>query len=245
MICSQRETKKRGVGGMYFFYICVFLFLIIMVVLLVVSCQKIETDSRIKGSDGEAKKRVCLDVDNIMQKPSLPNGCEAVSLAIALNYVGYSVDPLTLYDEYMPKSPYKNGDPWISYIGDAKNKGLGCYAPCVVITGNAYLDSIRSSKDVHNVSYGSFSYYKSLIDEGVPVIMWGTIGMNRNASVCWSGNVNGKRVMWHTYSHCLVLIGYTDDTYIFCDPLVGITEYDKISVEHSFEINFEQACIIR
>lgn len=75
--------------------------------------------------------------------------------------------------------------------------------------------------------------------------MWGTVDMNANSSVCWEATINGKYVKWHKYSHCLVLIGYTDNTYIFCDPLRGTVEYTKSSVEASFLINYKQACIIK
>lgn len=188
--------------------------------------------------------RVCLNVTNLMQKPSLPNGCEVVSLGIALRYNGFSVDPVTLYDNFMPKSPYKNGDPWTTYVGDAKGRGYGCYAPCVVETGNAYLDSVGSPMRVTDVSGNSMSYYESLIDRGIPVILWCTVGMNRNPKICWEATVNGKNVNWHSSSHCMVLIGYTDDNYIFCDPLNGIKEYSKSSTETSFAINYRQACIV-
>lgn len=188
--------------------------------------------------------RVCLNVTNLMQKPALPNGCEVVSLGIALRYNGFSVDPVTLYDNFMPKSPYKNGDPWTTYVGDAKGRGYGCYAPCVVETGNAYLDSVGSSVRVTDVSSNGMSYYESLIDRGIPVILWCTVGMNKNPRICWEATVNGKNVNWHSSSHCMVLIGYTDDNYIFCDPLNGIKEYSKSATETSFAINYRQACIV-
>lgn len=189
--------------------------------------------------------RVCLNVTNIMQNPSLPNGCEVVSLAIALKYAGYNINPEALYDKFMPKSPYKNGDPWTHYVGNAKGKGFGCYAPCVVTTGNAYLSSVGSLKTVIDVSGKSFSYYESLIDNGIPVIMWGTIEMNGNSKVCWEARICKKKVKWHSYSHCMVLIGYTDDNYIFCDPLKGVVEYTKKAVSTSFSINYKQACIVK
>ncbi len=188
---------------------------------------------------------VCLDVQNILQKPALPNGCEVVSLAIALNYSGCYADPLWLFENYMPHAEYNSlADPWITYIGDPTGKGLGCYSPCVVTTGNAYLTYIGSSLRVKNVSSQNLSYYESCIDRSVPVIMWGTVNMNGNSKIYRSWYSNGRTVVWHNYSHCLVMIGYTDDTYIFCDPLCGITEYDKSAVEKSFDINFRQACII-
>lgn len=55
----------------------------------------------VKFSSSE-KKQVFL-----MQKPVLSNECEAVSLAIVLKYAGFSVDPVTLYDQFVPKFPFK------------------------------------------------------------------------------------------------------------------------------------------
>lgn len=189
-------------------------------------------------------KEACLPVNNILQYPHLPNGCEIVSLAIVLQYYGYEVDPVTLYENYMPKSSLWNGDPWTTYVGNAKGNGLGCYAPCIVTTGNAYLKDAGSSNQVMDVSDRTFSYYKTLINTGHPVIIWGLVDMNMNSKACWEATIHEKQVIWHSYSHCLVLIGYTNDTYIFCDPLKGITEYSKDAVERSFEINYKQACII-
>ncbi len=188
--------------------------------------------------------RVKLNVSNIMQLPMLPNGCEIVSLAIALKYAGYSIDPLVLYENYMPKTPLKEGDPWTHYMGDATGLGYGCYAPCVVETGNTYLQEKDSTKAVYDVSGQETAIYEKYIDEGIPVIFWGLIQMNGEEKLAWAGYANGRYVDWHCFSHCLVLIGYTDHTYIFCDPLRGVVEYPKEDVEKSFKINHRQACII-
>jgi len=189
-------------------------------------------------------RELTLDVENILQMPELPNGCEVVSLAIVLNYLGYDVDSLWLFENYMAKSPYAEGDPWTTYIGDPTGKGLGCYAPCVVNTGNYYLSDQGSDLTVTDVSYKDMSEYVEYIKKGVPVIMWGLIDMNGNGRICWERTINGKKVDWHNYSHCLVMVGFTEESYVFCDPMRGIVEYDKEDVEKSFLINYEQACII-
>ena len=188
---------------------------------------------------------VQLDVENILQLPDLPNGCEAASLAIALTYAGYSVTPLDIYYNYMPQTPYRAGNPWTSYVGDATGLGYGCYAPCVVSTGNDFLSQFETDLQVVDVSGKALEEYKQYIDKGIPVIMWGLIDMNCNDRLAWSAYIKGKYVDWHSYSHCLVLIGYTDYGYIFCDPLVGVEEYDTILVDESFKINYRQACVIQ
>ncbi len=189
--------------------------------------------------------KVKLNVSNIMQLPMLPNGCEVVSLAIALKYAGYSIDPVELYYDYMPKTPLQEGDPWTHYMGDATGLGYGCYAPCVVETGNFYLQEKGSTKAVYDVSGQETAEYEKYIDDGIPVIFWGLIQMNGEEKLAWAGYANGRYVDWHSFSHCLVLIGYTDHTYIFCDPLRGVVEYPREDVVKSFEINYRQACIIK
>ena len=191
--------------------------------------------------------RVCIDVPCMYQKPALPNGCEVVSLSMALSYNGYSISPTDLFENFMEKSPYRNGDPWTTYVGNpyVKGEGYGCFAPCVVETGNKYLSSVGASKRAYDVSGKGLPYYESLIDQGIPVMLWGTTKMSGRNRVCWEAEINGKSVSWLSASHCLLLIGYTDYNYIFCDPLEGVVEYDKAAVEKSYNLNFRQACIVK
>lgn len=188
---------------------------------------------------------VRLDVLNIMQMPSLPNGCEVVSLAIALGYEGYQIPPTKLFDDYMPhRYGFKITDFWNCYIGDPRTKGCGCYAPCVVTTANAFLESRNSTMRGHNVSGSSLAKLESYLDRDIPVIIWGTMGMRGQYSEVAKGYVDGEWVYWNLYSHCMVMIGYNEDVYIFCDPLRGIVEYDKEDVEKSYNIAYRQACVI-
>jgi len=188
---------------------------------------------------------VRLRVENILQKPDLPNGCEVVSLAIVLNYYGYDISPMELYDGFMPKSPYDTGDPWESFVGDATDRGVGCYSPCLTFTGNSYLSSVSSELSARDVSGESFEYYKELVRSGVPVIIWGMKDMVPDTRVYYENTVNGNFVQWYKKSHCMVLIGFTEDTYIFCDPLRGIREYSAAAVERCFDINYRQACAVK
>lgn len=189
--------------------------------------------------------RTRLNIQNILQKPLLPNGCEVVSLSIVLNHLGYSIEPIDLYYEFMPRSDIYDGNPMYTYLGDATDDGLGCYAPCVVETGNNFLKEKKGSHRVYDVSGKDLSEYKKYINDGIPVIMWGLINMNGNDSLVLNSYYMGEKVVWHSHSHCLVLIGYTEHGYVFCDPIEGVIEYPNEAVEKSFEINFRQACIVK
>ncbi len=205
-----------------------------------------ETNSTANNEIGndDPPKNFCLGVKNILQKPKLPNGCEVVSLAIVLNYFGYNIDPVTLYYDHMPNSNYWSGNPWTTYVGEATGLGLGCYAPCVKITGDDYLKSVEAEHYVRDVSNKNFEEYEQFLLEGKPVIMWGFLNMRWNPHVAWGSWIDGKKIIWYSYSHCLVLIGYTEDEYIFCDPLEGVVHYNKNDVLDCFTTNFKQACIL-
>ena len=192
-----------------------------------------------------SKPSAKIDVKNILQNPELPNGCEVVSLAIVLKHYGYNINPVELFKKFMPKTSSLNGDPWTTYIGDARDYGFGCLAPCVEKTGNDYLASVNSDKKIYDVSNMPISTYEHYIDSGIPVIMWGLIDMNENKTIAAHFYNREKYTIWYSYSHCLVLIGYTNDKYIFCDPLYGIVEFDKAKVERCFTTNYSKACIMK
>ena len=185
-----------------------------------------------------------LDIDCIMQYPELPNGCEVVSLAMALGHVGMSVDPTYLYDNFMPKDENFKMDFFNTYVGDAKDIGCGCFAPCVVKTANAYLRDMGSYKRAYDVSGEPLSELEKYIERKTPVILWGTLSMQGKFEACAWSYINGEKVEWNLYSHCMLMIGFTDDTYIFCDPLRGVVEYDKLDVERSYRLARKMACVV-
>lgn len=59
-----------------------------------------------------------LNVENILQTPELPNGCEITSAAIVLNYLGFDIDKVTLAENYLPMHiPYWEADPEVEFMG--------------------------------------------------------------------------------------------------------------------------------
>ena len=57
---------------------------------------------------------------------------------------------------------------------------------------------------------------------------------------------NGKLIQWIAPEHCLLLVGYDDEHYIFNDPLKSkpFTYYKKAAVEQAYAGLFSQAVII-
>lgn len=192
-------------------------------------------------------ERTVLDVECILQMPEFPNGCEVVSLTIVLNFLGYSVTTNELVDNFLPRGVFSTygDDPFYYYLGDPRNLGVGCYAPCIVNTADNYFDSINEFRAVTDISGRSFEDYKEFLNEGTPIIFWGTTYMDRNSEIFGTVYVDEKEIIWRSHSHCFVMIGYTDTTYIFCDPLRGVIEYPKEDVEESHALVYEQACVIQ
>lgn len=199
------------------------------------------------GTDYKSDKRAYINMKCKLQMPDFPNGCEVVSLTMVLNYLGYDVTTDALIDQHLPRGVYSaNGDnPFYKYLGDPRSLGVGCYAPCIVNCANNYLTSIGEFASVSDISGRGFEAYKKFVSEGVPVIFWGTTYMDCDPEVFGTVNTANGEVIWRNHSHCFVMIGYTETSYVFCDPLRGIVEYPKRDVEESHDLVYEQACIIQ
>lgn len=165
---------------------------------------------------------VSLDVENIMQKPELPNGCEVTSLAIVLNYAGYEVDKCTLSDKYLPKVNTLNANPDEYYLREPRTNGFYCFAKPLIKCTEKYAAAKEVEITTVNLTGEDVSAIYKTIDEGHPVVVWGTL--------IWA--TPGKYDSGLYYNlHCLVLSGYTDKTVTIQDPLYGETTISRFRFE--------------
>ena len=83
------------------------------------------------------------------------------------------------------------------------------------------------------------------VDKNTPVIVWGTQDCRPgHYSVTW--NVNGEDLSWFRPEHCMVLVGYDNQSVSVADPLYGdIRSYDKATFESRYNSLFRQAIIIQ
>ena len=195
----------------------------------------------------EPPRSVRLDVKCIYQRPELPNGCEVTSLTIVLNYLGYSVSKGTMSDRYLPKGSIGRTSPYQAFIGNPRNRNSWyCYSPVIVRCANSYLGSVKAKKKAVDLTGSSFETLYQELEQGRPVIIWGTLGMgNPHCISPW--RVNGVRYERYVNLHCLVLTGYDKDkdlAYI-ADPLRGNTTYKLSVVKRRYEQLHSQAVVIR
>lgn len=179
----------------------------------------------------------------ITQNGKYPTGCESVSAVMALNYVRNPITVDSFIDNYLEKSG-TIFDPDISFGGNPRGSGYGCYAPVIkkaldkILPGTGY-----SAKVLNDVSLSTLC--SRYIDNDIPVIVWATMNMSMPyISRTWT--YYGKTIRWVAPEHCLLLVGYDDDNYIFNDPLKwsSPTYYSKSSVANAYKGLFSQAVVI-
>lgn len=184
-----------------------------------------------------------IDVPFISQKPKFPNGCEAVSAVMALNYIGVDITPSDFITSYldMGNHPHIKGGKWYAcdpreqFPGDPRlSTGWGCYPEVI----KKAIDSMDNSDvEVTVLKDTSLSTLCSeYIDNGIPVVFWGTIDMQQPKTwMTWTIENTDRTHTWISPFHCLLLVGYNRNGYYFNDPWrKKQTFYPKEAVETAY-----------
>ncbi len=207
---------------------------------------RIYEEASIVDSKGTAGKSKIIDVPFISQVGAYPTGCESVSTVMALNYAGDNITVDKFIDTYLPKGSANSFDPNICFGGDPRSStGMGCYAP--VIEAAAANATAGKRITVTRLENKSLSYLCSnYIDKGVPVVIWATSGDMATAYVGKSMTYEGRKIQWIAPEHCLLLVGYDENNYIFNDPLKSKanTYYSRNATENAYYALGAQAVAI-
>ena len=165
-------------------------------------------------------------------------------MTTVLNYLGYNVDKLTMADYYLDKGKMGEVSPYKAFVGNPRDEdSCGAFAPVLVNSATKYLKSQRSYMNVYNITGAEYNELLDYVDDGHPVLVWETMYMKEPYESC-TWNIDGESIMWLSREHAMVLIGYTQSTYIMADPLRGICEYDKELVETRYKSMGKQAIVI-
>ena len=190
----------------------------------------------------EISRSAYIDADYILQNPELPTGCEATSLTMLLNYIGFDVSKLTIADEYLPNGEYRKSDFHKVFVGNPRNRqAYGCTAEVIVKTAEKYLDDYDTERRwrVQNISGCQTEVLYSAVENQMPVVVWASIDMGEIIEdyVTWTDEETGDEISWYGGEHCLLLTGYDMDNGLvyFNDPLRGKTSYDMETFEKRFE----------
>ncbi|MBR4073328.1 MAG: C39 family peptidase [Clostridia bacterium] len=194
-----------------------------------------------KGTQGVSK---IIDAPFISQVSKYPTGCESVSAVMAMNYLGLDISVDNFIDKHLEMGPAANFDPNLCFGGNPRtSSGMGCYAPVIE---KAAKSAAKGFGIAVTRTEGSTiaSLCKNYIDKNIPVILWATQGMQtpRNGVKI---TYNGKTIQWIAPEHCLLLVGYNENNYIFNDPLKSKNySYSRNAVENAYYGLGAQAVIL-
>lgn len=205
----------------------------------------VEPTNPVDGAAGAVSSAtVSLEVASLYQNPELPTGCESVALADLLLFWGFDLEKTTIADYWLPTSDF---DFVNSFLGNPyDSNGNACMAPCIVKTANAYLAAQDSSLMASDLTGASLATLLEELDEGKPVIVWSTIGLEDAGTPYASQWSSGVLYNLYANSHCVVLSGYDIEqgTLTVADPLEGISVYDMGLFAQRFEQLGSQAVVI-
>lgn len=193
-----------------------------------------------------------LDVPYISQD-DYPTGCESVSAVMLLQYWGLNIDVDTFIDDYLDCGQFTwqgetriGPSPHDRFVGNPRSENsYGCYAPVIerAVTGLLPEDYAVVNRTGSVLPALAQRY----LDRQIPVLIWATIDMKETyVSASWVNEKDGSTVQWLVNEHCLVLVGYDDESYYCNDPNRngGVTRYSRELLESRFKSMGSQALAI-
>ncbi|WP_019007665.1 C39 family peptidase [Cohnella laeviribosi] len=199
-----------------------------------------------------SKSAAMLDAPIIKQNPELYNGCELTSLTMLLQYYGISKSKMDLIPEMKKDTTpiqfdeHGNitywGNPNLGFVGDitGKQKGYSIYHTALLDLLKSY---IPTGVDLTGTS---FDKLERQISDGIPVVVWTTIGYTEPKQwVVWDSPLGPIRATFSV--HSVLLVGF-DKQYVYVnDPLTGVKgqKVDKLQFIKSWETMGKQALSYR
>lgn len=197
-----------------------------------------------RGLQSPTEKKL-LDIPYLSQEGILPNGCEAVSATMLLQYNGFSISPLDFVDQYLDMQEVRirwgcrfGPNPSEAYAGDPRSEkgGFGCFSPVIVRALEKAVGGAMQVKSVGGQSLSDIAH--TYIDQGIPVAVWVTNGMKPLSTMYqWQSYDRDETYLYPAAEHCMVLVGYDADGYYLADPYQsnGVVHYQKDVVESRYE----------
>lgn len=199
---------------------------------------------------------VYIDMENILQNPELPVGCEITSLTMLLRFYGFDAEKTDMAKNYLPISWGNNQtidgklyrDSFFDYfIGDPFSRGYGCFSPAIEKAANKYISENGGGYTVKNISGCHPDLLYEYLIAGTPVLCWATDGMiEPEYYESWYDNATGEKLDWYLNEHCFILAGFNiaNSTVTLNDPMKGIIDYNIDKFEVRFKQMYSQAIVL-
>ncbi|MBQ9990052.1 MAG: C39 family peptidase [Lachnospiraceae bacterium] len=191
-----------------------------------------------------------INVPYINQSPAYPTGCESVSAVMLLNFLGCDITVDEFIANHLKRDDFvhKEGkiygpDPNQVFCGSPYDEdSFGCYAPVIV---KALESALKDSYEVTNETGTPVEkLLTEYIDRGMPVIFWACINMREPViGPSWWLKETGEEFTWISNEHCMLLVGYDEESYYFNDPYEnnGCIAYPRALVEDRHRAQYEMA----
>ena len=209
----------------------------------------LETSCTVKVVDKEDAASL-ENFNTICQFPELPTGCEVTAATMALRYLGFDIGKCELADLYLPYTFNFTGDVRYNFLGHPRDaKSAGCYAPCIEITLNNYLEDKNLSDKwvVENITDSSPEVLYDYVSKGIPVIVWVSSSFKEPYVNYWCIGDDGTAIPWMFPEHCAVLVGFDKEkgTVDIADSEYGVTCVRSMAdFEKIYDMMMKQAIVI-
>lgn len=190
---------------------------------------------------------------HICQMMKYPTGCESVAAVSLMQFYGVDITVEEFIDNHLPTAdyPYYDGDimygesPWDVFIGEPySDSGYGCYSTVIVRAMKSAISQDYEISALYNLPMSALC--SEYIDKGQPVMIWATMEMQEPAEGRSWILPDGETFTFIRPEHALVLIGYDDNNYYFCDPRAEetVVSYPKSDCETAYNALYSQAIIM-
>lgn len=207
-----------------------------------------------ESTQSEEKPVLIEDFPHIYQMLKYPTGCESVAAVSLMQFYGVDITVDDFIDFHLPTAdyPYYEDDimygesPWDVFIGEPySDSGYGCYSTVIVRAMKSALPQNYEISAIYNVPMTALC--SEYIDKGQPVMIWATMDMREPYEGKSWLLPNGETFTFISPEHALVLIGYDDKSYYFCNPQSeeAVVSYPKAACEIAYDALYSQAVIMK
>lgn len=191
-------------------------------------------------------------------------GCETYACTMMLKGLGYDIDEYKFVENYLITSSFSYDEAGNMYGPDMNSAfagdiftGAGIFCPAMAKSMNKYLETVKNdNRRAYPIKGETLARLcQEYIDKDIPVMTWVTTYMEESYErLSWivdyvDENAEckvGDTTAWRQNEHCMVLIGYTDKEYIFCDSVAGkVVAHDKQLAETRFKEIGNQAVVVK
>ncbi len=255
------ENKLARIG----FVSLILIIIIWTIVSAVGNNKKIETTSNIETTVAPTTQATAYQIKGVPVIPQndLTAACETYACTMLLQSYGFDIDEYQFVDNYLITKPVYYGadgnlygpDMNSAYAGDVYT-GYGINAHGMAKCMNNYIKTTGSKLEAHPLlGIPLEELCEKYIRNDIPVMVWATTYMDEpyvfaNWYVDYIDDDTttklGDTMTWQMHEHCMVLIGFDDKNYYFCDSVSGkVSAYDKATSEERYAQIGTQAIILK